>query len=77
MTVVDITDFPPSNFTELCQWLIDQCGPARRGDDTVLLDGESWRIYKQENTVEGYYETTIFLEFDYDSDSTVFLLRWT
>jgi len=76
MTSVDITNMAPSNYSGMCQWLIDNCGSAYQGDGIVLLSGDTWRIYKEENTVEGYYETTVLLEFDNDTDGTAFLLKW-
>jgi hypothetical protein len=75
--ILDVTDFNPQHFEQALEWLKNTTGgEVHEGDDTVLLSSDSWRIYKTENSIEGYYETTWFLEFDNDSDATSFLLRW-
>ena len=76
--IIDVTDFNPHLFEEALEWLRTTTkSDVYEGDGTVLLSADTWRIYKTENSIEGYYETTWFLEFDHDSDGTAFLLRWS
>lgn len=75
--IIDVTDFNPHRFEEALGWLNATTGAATyKGDGTVVFSADTWRVYKTENSIEGYYETTWFLEFDSDSDGTAFLLRW-
>lgn len=76
--VIDITDYDPHKFKDALTWMNENISRCFKGktDTTVVMNSEKWRVYKHEISVEGFYETTWFLEFDNDSDATVFLMRW-
>ena len=77
--VIDITDYDPYKLKDAMVWMNETLGrcyaDSNKGADIVMYS-DSWRVYKHENSVEGFYETTWFLEFDNDSDGTAFLMRW-
>jgi hypothetical protein len=78
VVIINVTDFNPHHFEQALEWLKTTTGEEIfEGDGTVLLSADTWRIYKTESSIEGYYETTWFLEFDSAADGTAFLLRWS
>ena len=75
--IIDITDYNPYKFKEAMHWMNDnicQCYIDAEGD--IAVDADTWRVYKRQNSIEGFWETTWLLEFDNDADATVFLMRW-
>jgi hypothetical protein len=78
--IIDITDYDPDTFAKAIVWMNENLGQCfkdgNKGAD-ILMHADNWRIYKHENSVEGFYETTWYLEFDSDVDGTTFLLRWS
>ena len=78
--IIDITDYDPEKFKVALEWInlnFGRCYVDRSKTADVVLYSDSWRVYKRENSVEGFYETTWFLEFDNDANATSFLLRWS
>ena len=60
---------------EVLDWLELRIGKiSHRSDSTLNADG--WRMFKEEHSVEGFYEYTYWIEFDEDSSGTTFLLKW-
>jgi hypothetical protein len=76
--IIDITDFDVKRMQSALDWLKESNGDyIYAGEDRVVLHSDRWRVYKTENSIEGFYETSWFLEFDSESDGTAFLLRWS
>lgn len=74
---VDITDWD-EDIAAMVKWLSATYGEAVVSKDTFgQMLSDKWRIYHTQSTVEGFYETTWWLEFDNEADGTAFLLRWS
>ena len=76
---LDITNWDTDHNVSLpkaIEWLNTNLGV---GDYTKNFQvfADTWRIYREENSVEGFYESTYWLEFDREQDATAFLLRWS
>jgi hypothetical protein len=79
---IDITDWDVNHniddFTQVLTWLDNNISKSRYGDKSgVRMQADTWRIYSFETSVEGFYETEFWLEFDNEHDATTFLLRWS
>lgn len=75
--IIDISDYDPVTFRDAMTWINNNiCQCYVDADDIVVVNAETWRVYKRQNSIEGFWETTWLLEFDNDSDATVFLMKW-
>jgi hypothetical protein len=63
------------NWSEIILWVSEYISPMVKHDNNACL-GKTWRLYSVENSIEGFWESTYWLEFDNDVDGTAFLLRW-
>ena len=78
---LDITHLKLQNtidWAEVIKWLTDNVGnssPPVFKDGAI--SGSMWRLSKTASSVGGFYESTYLLEFDRESDASVFLLKWT
>jgi hypothetical protein len=79
MVTLKVEDFwdPKKDFWQALMWLKEQHGGFINSfAKDEVISGHGWRSYRTEESVEGFYESTYWLEFDNDADSTAFLLRW-
>ena len=60
---------------KIVAWLNGTFGKSEQRSDGLFAD--TWRMYSTEHSVEGYFETGYWLEFDNEIDATAFLLKWT
>lgn len=63
------------NWSEVILWITDNISPMVKHDKSVCM-GKTWRLYGEDHSIEGFWESTYWLEFDNDADGTVFLMRW-
>jgi hypothetical protein len=75
--IINITDYDPKKFQQAMHWMNDNiCNCYIDAEGDIVVDADTWRVYKRQNSIEGFWETTWLLEFDNDSDATAFLMRW-
>lgn len=64
------------DWNQIVKWIGDNISPITIADNKTC-QGRTWRLYNTENSVEGFWESTYWLEFDNDPDATAFTLRWS
>ena len=76
---LDVTDLVRKKdskfYKEGVKWLSANIGKITI-NDKYSIQGDTWRISTTIATVDGFYETAYWLEFDHDKDVSAFLLRW-
>jgi uncharacterized protein Smg (DUF494 family) len=76
--IIDISTFDPEKINKAIPWLNETVAQSKQiKDEKIVLNSDKWRIYAHETSIEGFYETRYFIEFDDASDGTAFLLRWS
>ena len=76
---INVTEFNRErflNWNDVVAWLDCTIGKTRSRDNMACI-GDGWRLYSTENTIEGFYESVFWLEFDDEIQATNFLLRWS
>lgn len=78
--IIDITHWDPKKLTDAFVWMdMHIAKPTAKPaiDDIVVLSADLWRVYKKQCDTDGFVETVWFLEFDRDTDASLFLLKWS